>query len=292
MTIPDVQLETWSHLGAITTSKDTYATVKRALEDSRAAYAQRQFKVFLQGSYGNDTNIYAESDVDIVICYLDAFFYDLDYLTTDQQYVLKANLGTASYSYNIFKTEVLAALALPFGSSVQPSKNAFKIAANGPRRSADVVCAFRHRRYKQDGSFYEGITFEKLDGTRIHNFPEYHSQNLTGKQQRTRNRFKPAIRVFKNLRSNLIERRAIEKGDAPSYYIEGLLYNVPDEQFSGSIGTTIFNILTWLYYAQDRSNFLCANERYYLLRDASPVCWPTANGSKFVSAAIALWNTW
>lgn len=25
------------------------------------------FKVFLQGSYGNDTNIYAESDVDIAI---------------------------------------------------------------------------------------------------------------------------------------------------------------------------------------------------------------------------------
>ena len=29
-------------------------------------------------SYGNDTNIFTESDVDIVICYKDAFFYDLD----------------------------------------------------------------------------------------------------------------------------------------------------------------------------------------------------------------------
>jgi hypothetical protein len=123
MTISDLQLETWSHQGAITTSKDTYATVKRALEDPRAAYAQRQFKVFLQGSYGNDTNIYAESDVDIVICYVDAFFYDLDYLTADQQYVLKVSLGTASYSYNTFKAEVLAALALPFGSSVLPYSN-------------------------------------------------------------------------------------------------------------------------------------------------------------------------
>jgi hypothetical protein len=292
MTIPDAQLEIWSHQGAITTSKDTYATVKRALEDSRAGYANRQVKVFLQGSYGNDTNIYAESDVDIVICYLDAFFYDLDYLTADQQYVLKSSLGTASYSYNTFKAEVLVALALPFGSSVQPSKNAFKITANGPRRSADVVCAFRHRRYKQDGSFYEGITFETADGTRVHNFPEYHSQNLTAKHQRTGNRFKGAIRVFKNMRSKLIETGAIAKGDAPSYYIEGLLSNVPDEMFAGSIGTTTFNILTWLYQTTDRTNFLCANKCYFLLRDATPVCWPIANGSKFVSGAIELWNTW
>ena len=30
-------------------------------------YADKNLKVFLQGSYGNDMNIYAESDVDIVI---------------------------------------------------------------------------------------------------------------------------------------------------------------------------------------------------------------------------------
>lgn len=293
MTIPDAQLETWSHQGAITTSKDTYATIKRALEDPRSAYAQRQYKVFLQGSYGNDTNIFAESDVDIVICYLGAYFYDLDYLTAEQQNLFKANLGTASYSYNAFKAEVLVALSLSLGANlVQPSKNAFKIAANGPRRSADVVCAFRHRRYKQNWSFFEGITFEKIDGTRTDNFPEYHSQNLTSKQQRTGSKFKPVIRVFKNLRSKLIETGAIADGDAPSYFIEGLLYNVPDEQYAGSVGTTVFNILTWFYCTPDKSNFVCANERYYLLRDASSVCWPTANGSKFISAAIALWNNW
>jgi hypothetical protein len=167
-----------------------------------------------------------------------------------------------------------------------------RLRLTGPRRSADVVCAFRHCRYKQNGSFYQGITFEKLDGTRIHNFREYHSRNLTGKQQHAGNRFKPAIRVLKNLRSNLIEAGRPQKGDAPSYFLERLLYNVSDEHFAGSIAATVFNMLTWLYYARDRSNFVCANERYYLLRDASSACWPTANGFKFLDAAIALWNGW
>jgi hypothetical protein len=78
-------------------------------------------------------------------CYLlpGCILYDLDYLTANQQYALKAGLVTDSYSYNTFKVEVLVARALSLGAgSVQPSTNAFKIAANGPRRSADVVCAF------------------------------------------------------------------------------------------------------------------------------------------------------
>ena len=67
MPIPESQLDTWSHQGSITQSSTTYNAIKGALEDSTTPYAGKNFKVFLQGSYGNDTNIYAESDVDIII---------------------------------------------------------------------------------------------------------------------------------------------------------------------------------------------------------------------------------
>src|ERR1700721_1276924 len=119
MTIPEAQLETWSHQGAVTTSRDTYATVKRALESPTAAYAAKQFRVFLQGSYGNDTNIYAESDVDIVISYTGAFFHDLGQLPPDQQTSFKANFPNGTYLYSTFKAEVQSALVAAFGDSVQ-----------------------------------------------------------------------------------------------------------------------------------------------------------------------------
>ena len=67
MAIPLSQLETWSHQGAIQGSSSTYNTIKKALESSTNPYAGKSYDVFLQGSYCNDTNIYAESDVDIVI---------------------------------------------------------------------------------------------------------------------------------------------------------------------------------------------------------------------------------
>jgi hypothetical protein len=297
MAIPESPLETWSHQGAVTTSKDAYATVKRALESKNAAYANREFKVFLQGSYGNDTNIRTESDVDIVICHTGAFFHDLEHLTTVQQSLFKAHFADGTYSYSTFKADVQAALVAAFGNSVQPSKKAFKIAASGPRRSADVVCAFDHRRYTsfngvQDETYYEGISFFTAANTRIDNFPKYHSQNLTTKHQATRGKFKPAMRIFKNMRSKMIERGLIANGEAPSYFIEGLLYNVPNDRFVNSLSDTTFNILTWLHQTPDRSQFVCANDCYYLLRDSSQVCWPKANGQKFISAAIALWNNW
>ncbi|MDD5109417.1 MAG: nucleotidyltransferase, partial [Candidatus Omnitrophica bacterium] len=85
MSIPESQLESWSHQGSIAQSSDTYNAIKNTLEASDTPYVDKSYKVFLQGSYGNDTNIYSESDVDIVIQLNDCFQHDLSDLTDDQK---------------------------------------------------------------------------------------------------------------------------------------------------------------------------------------------------------------
>lgn len=298
MAIPAAQLETWSHQGAVVTSKDTYATVKGALENSNAAIAKHKIDVFLQGSYGNDTNIYTESDVDVVLCCTEGFFYDLDALPEDQKIGFKNYFNnTLGYDSNALKADVQAALVAAFGTSVQPPNKAFKIKASGARRNADVVAAFNHRRYtsfigSDNAQFHEGISFYASDGKRIDNFPRQHSKNLTAKHQATGSNFKPAVRIFKNMRSKMMELGIIEKGSAPSYYIEGLLYNVPDAVFAGNYTDMIAGILNWLGQTTDRTQFVCANRLYYLLRDDSAVCWAKADGEKFINAAINLWKYW
>jgi len=298
MTIPLSQLETWSGQGSVTQSKNTYATVKAALEDANANYTNRNFKVFLQGSYGNDTNIYAESDVDVVIRYDGAFFYDIKERPADEQAAFNAaypNDGT--YFYDDFKEHARQALRAKFGNSVKLGTKAIRIEASGNRRNADVIVAFEFRRYyhfksRQDDSHTMGMCFFLSDGTRVANYPDQHSENLTIKHQATGKKFKPMIRVFKNARSKMVEDGLIADGSAPSYYIEGLLYNVPNEQFMGDYQDIFLNILKWLYETTDRTEFVCANEQYYLLRDGFHTCWPTADGRNFIDAAIRLWNEW
>jgi hypothetical protein len=297
MPIPQAQLETWSSQGSITQSKNTYAAVKAALEDAKAKYTNRNFKVFLQGSYGNDTNIFAESDVDIVIRYDGSFFRDLQLLPAEQLAAYNNYYDAPDYPYSDFKAHVHQALKTAFGASVTPGQRAFNISAGGGRRSADVIVAFEYRRYYKfnsqfDENYDTGIGFLTSSYDLIANYPNQHSKNCTTKHQATGNEFKPLVRIFKNMRTRLLKDGLIAKGGAPSYFIEGLLYNVPDDKFAGNYQNIVYNILSWLEKTPDRSKFLCANEQYYLLFENSSVCWPKADGEKFINAAIKLWNDW
>jgi hypothetical protein len=297
MTIPEAQLETWSHQGSVTQSKNTYAAVRRALEAQDAQYASRNFSIFLQGSYCNDTNIFAESDVDVVICYDGAFFHNVHELPSDHQTAFNVAFSDGTYTYSAFKDHVRAALESAFPGSVAPGKKAIKIRGNGSRRSADVVVAFGYNHYSQftsssDQPISNGIAFFTSSNSRIENYPKQHSENCTVKHQATNNKFKPVLRIFKNIRGKLVEDRKIPAGSAPSYFVEGLLYNVPSTLFIGSYGDMLYRILTWLHQQEDRSDFVCASEKHYLLRDGHPVCWPVADGKQFIEQAIALWNNW
>lgn len=75
----------WSHQGSVDQSRATYATICTALLSPQAAYTHADPNVFLQGSYCNDTNIFAESDVDIVIATDTCFIRDLEGLPQEQQ---------------------------------------------------------------------------------------------------------------------------------------------------------------------------------------------------------------
>jgi hypothetical protein len=297
MPIPESQLETWSHQGSITQSSNTYNTIKNVLEASTTPYAGKNFKVFLQGSYGNDTNIYAESDVDIVIRLDDCFQSDLKQLTEEEKGAYKSAFRDATYTHVDFKRDVLSVLAQQYGHAVAAGDKAIAIDANGSRRKADVIVAIQFRRYfkfrsSNDSEYVEGICFWNGKGERIANYPRQHSANLSTKHQNSSQWLKPMARVLKNMRSRMAGDGLIKAGLAPSYYIEGLLYNVPNEKFTSSYQDCLLNALTWYRQEASKSNLVCANEQYYLLRDGYHTCWTQANCDEFVAAAIALWNEW
>jgi hypothetical protein len=297
MAIPEAQLETWSHQGSIAQSSSTYNSIKAVLQASTAPYARQSTEVFLQGSYGNDTNIYAESDVDIVIRLDDCFFSDVDDLTPQEQGAHEGAFTAAVYTHPNFKRDVLSLLKAYYGTAVEEGDKAIAIAANGARRKADVIVASEFRRYYKfrsdaESTYAKGICFFNGQNERIANYPKQHSANLTVKHQNTSLWFKPVARIFKNMRSRLIDAGMIEAGIAPSYFIEGLLYNVPDRLFVSSYQECVTNALNWYLEEAAKNDLLCANEQYYLLRFGAHECWSPQNCEAFVAAAIELWNDW
>jgi hypothetical protein len=272
----------------------TYQTVRDALMDTKASYAKKDFEVFLQGSYGNETNIYAESDVDTVIRLDSIWRSDLSDLPQEQQDAYHRSFGKATYTFDEFKKAVVTRLSNAFGTgSVSAGNKAIKIAANASRRSADVVACYQHRSYHyfispDDQGFTEGVIFPTQSSGEIINYPKQHSENCTAKHQATKGWFKPMVRIVKNLRTRMVEKRMISTDTGPSYYIDGMLWNVPDDQFGGTFGDALCNCINWLRDT-DRSKLKCAHEQYLLLGNSN-VQWAATKCDFFLNAIVTLWN--
>jgi hypothetical protein len=296
MAIPERQLETWASQGAIATSSSTYQTIRNALLAPGTPYAGKDLDVFLQGSYGNDTNVYAESDVDVVIRLDDTFYTDLSDLPGDDRALYDASRIAATYSYDTFKADVVKALQNAFSDGfVHEGPKAVWIKPSGNRRSADVIVSAEYRRYHrfrswQDQRYDSGICFWS-GYTQIVNYPKQHSTNCTAKHQATNRWFKPTVRLLKNMRNRMVSAGLIEKKIAPSYYLEGLMYNVPNDKFGTSYEDTFVSAYNWIIKA-DSTEFVCANEQYYLLRDGNEVTWPVASGHAFLKQVAQYWEGW
>ena len=96
------------------------------------------------------------------------------------------------------------------------------------------------------------------------------------------------MQVWKNLRNKLISDGRLADGVAPSYFLEGMLSNVPPDQFGGTHLANFLDTLNWIIQAENK--FECANELYYLLNDYSPVTWTAANDNMFLNAAVKYWD--
>ena len=296
MAIPEAQLQTWSHQPAPGPSRDTYAAVRATLLDTAAPFARYNPDVYLQGSYGNDTNVARESDVDVVACIPTTFAHDANRLPSEQYHAFeRAYPGVASYSYDHYKSDVAAWLVKKYGSGVRSGSKAILIPAGQNRRECDVLPAIEYRYYYRfvsptEQHFEPGICFYLRDGTQIVNFPKLHARNCTSKHQSTNERFKPLVRIYKNMRNRMIDRGMLGERVAPSYFIEGLVYNAPNGLFSGSLAQAFLATQAYLYRA-DRSQVQCPNGIHPLIGD-TPVTWPATNCSAFLNAVGAFWNNW
>lgn len=296
MSIPESQLETWSHQGSVAQSSSTYQSIKAVLEAPGTPYASQSYQVFLQGSYGNDTNIWAESDVDVVIQLNSSYYEDVSGLSQAELSAYNSQSTPASYTWNQFKQDVISVLKQAYGSDVNVGEKAIQIAARNGRRKADVIVASQFRKYQSFQSVYnqayvEGIKFWTLSSVEMINFPKQHSTNLTQKHQRSQSWFKPVVRIFKNMRGKMVDRGLISRDTAPSYYVEGLLYNVPADNFGRTYEQSVMNSINWMLNA-DRSQFVCANEQYYLCHPTSPVTWRAEKRDAFLNGVVQLWNDW
>jgi len=298
MGIPLSQLTTWGNQGALVTSSAAYASIRHALLKASSPLANRGVEIFLQGSYANSTNIYGDSDVDVVVLYGDTFYKDMSALTFAQQQLHEALFPPATYNWPQLQSDVLTALRSHYGNgAVTPGTKSIKVETGSGRRPSDVLPAMQFRRYatfvnRDNLSAHWGIQFFDSSNNPIVNYPKYHIARGEEKNQasRTSGQYKATVRIFKNFRNYLIDNHLLAEGFAPSYLLECALHNVPDFLFVGTYTDTVPAILNYLLITP-YAGFMCQNGVMPLI-GCGPTQWPDGNFAAFVVAAKAAWDNW
>jgi len=290
MSISESQLETWSHIGAQVTAKQTHESVRNAIDSFKFPDGVFYDK-YLQGSYKNDTNIYGDMDVDLVVSLTSSFYNNL---THDQKKLL--GLTSASYNFSDFRKDVLSALNDWYDNrKINVRNKAIQVIKPTGALNCDVVVCAEYRFYTNDLSSYsEGITFWTTGGTQIINYPTHHYNNGVSKHQATSSWYKHAIRIFKNIRNQLVDSEVIPRNEAPSYFIECLLYNVPNNLYGTNYYNTTYNILDYLGNSRNNGlleKFMCQHDLYDLF-GMGDTQWNLNDAKKFISEAIGFWNDW
>ena len=100
MAIPESQLKTWANQGATTTSASTHKTVENCIKGHNWK-ADVKFVTYLQGSYPNYTNIYGNSDVDLIVEFRSIFSKNLSKLSEEEKAIYNSKYDKAEYTLSL-----------------------------------------------------------------------------------------------------------------------------------------------------------------------------------------------
>lgn len=273
---------------ASATEQDKQDRTERMIRDAikdHAAFANCSLKVFAKGSYANNTNVRADSDVDIAVQCTEAEYYDVSENATAPQ----STPYTGIWTPDKLRTELVAAMKAKFPGNVDASGSvAIQINSSSARVDADVVPCFSYRYYMQFGS-REGTKVFKKDGSSIVNYPVQQYERGIAKNNDTNYAYKKCARLLKRLENEMASCGVYK--ELPSFLMECLAYNCPNQVFMYSTWTRclkemlvhIWNSLEGEEPTENR--WLEVNECKYLFHSGQK--WTREDAREFANAA---WN--
>lgn len=285
MPIGDLTLEAWATAPDDKPVQRAYEQIKKAISASTALQSRR-IDVYLQGSYRNRTHIKENSDVDVVIELQSTFSPDISYLAPQEKQLFNNTFPSSSYSFWDLRKDAEDALIGYFGAkAVSFGNKSIKIAGTQERSNADVVPCLEHRKYIRfrgaDEPYIRGIKFyTRLENSEIVNWPKVHFDNGAAKNSRTGSMYKSLVRICKNLRDFLIAEGHLGVEVAPSYFLECLLYNMPDNRYEPSYGKSLKAAASFLKQA-NLNEFCCVNEQDHLFDP--PKGWDINKARDFIN---------
>ena len=262
----------------------TERMIRQAI-DSHAPLNNCSLKVYAKGSYANNTNVRSDSDVDIAVECTEVLYWE----ESEKGNHTPGKPYEGIWTPAKLRSELISAMKTKFPGQVYLSgTTAIQINSNSSRVDADVVPCFSFRYYMKHGS-RDGTKIFKTDGSNIVNYPAQQKENGIAKNKRTGYAYKKGARLLKRIENTMAEDGAFH--ELPSFFMECLAYNCPDNVFSHPTWTECLRAMLshiWNNLQGDEptsGRWLEVNECFFLFHQNQK--WTRKDGREFAKAA---WN--
>lgn len=262
----------------------TERMIRQAI-DAHEPFNNCSLRIFAKGSYANNTNVRADSDVDIAVECTECVYWGESEKGTHPPGGSYEGVWTPEK----LRVELLSAMNAKFPGQVDSSgSTAIQINSNSARVDADVVPCFSYRYYMNHGS-RDGTKIFKTDGSSIVNYPVQQKENGTVKNNRTGYAYKKGARLLKRVENAMAQDSTFR--ELPSFFMECLAYNCPDNTFSHPTWTECLRAMLlhiWNNLQGDEptsGRWLEVSECVFLFHSNQK--WTREDGREFAKAA---WN--
>jgi len=284
------RLTSWTGPSSATEQEQQERT-ERMIKEAVSAHSPFNgcsYSVFAKGSYANNTNVKADSDVDIVVQCHEAEYWGEATAGAHPTFTPYTGIWTPTK----LRDELGAALRAKFPGQVDSSgTTAFTIDSSTARVDADVVPCFDYKYYFASGESRKGTRIFHKNGVGFENYPVQHLENGRSKNTRTGTSFKKAVRILKRAENAMVDQGV--HPEVPSYFVECLVYNCSDDILNQSTWTdTISGVLVHIWEnlqgdepSDSDQRWLEVNDFKYLFHPNQK--WTRADGRDFAKAA---WN--
>lgn len=274
-----------------TTEKDKQDRTERMISEAIGAYDAfdgYDIRVYAKGSYPNQTNVRADSDVDIAVECCEVVYWEYETPGTSSSGTPYKGPWTPAK----LRAETVSALKAKFGDQVDTSGNtAIGVHASSARVEADVVPCFTYEYRFDSGGTRTGTRVFRKNGGYIQNFP---AQHLTEGQKKDRNttlRFKQAVRIMKRVENAMVAEG--KHREVPSFFVECLVYNCPNPLFAAASWTERMRKIIFHIWDQTQGDAEPeASERWLEVNRCKYLFNPNQNWSREDARdfAYAAWN--
>ena len=251
--------------------------------------------IYLQGSYACKTNTKFQSKIEVIVELKKTREFDYETMTRkdmkfrDNFYIDFEHYFNVKRFKQVLVTELKKILDVKL---IMGSTTILIPTFESLQHAVEVFPCFKYKFFTRDGGSVRSklVHDEKLDEHFLM-FTNLHTVNGNLKDSITRGNFKRMVRLMKNIVA-ISSREDKNIHYVRGYYVECLLYNVPNEMFfsnDGKLSSVFLKIINWLNFA-NLDDFICQNQIWSLWGNADGF-WDKNSARRFINDMIVFYES-